>query len=301
MKTLNEILLKRKSSLDEAFRTGASRTSPGDRREARSRQAAVRVLHDLKEAYSPLLTGATGNAKLAKASVPTVGLTLQHYVQKLSTGLTVNACEWAGQCTKVCVLDNGYGIDPRVQRARRAKTEFFARYPAHAAFLLGWELADAIDRHGYMLFRPNVNSDVSWHEVLPAMVDGSVFGDDMTAYGYTKDPAVLDTDGWLAGAYRVAYSWNENSDPDAVEEFITAGGSVAVVTSRRKGAPLPDCIKLGRWEYREGGDDTPHIVDADLTDEWIFQPGSIGDLSAKGRARKLIGKGGFVYTPKEAA
>jgi hypothetical protein len=35
-------------------------------------------------------------------------------------------------------------------------------------------------------------------------------------------------------------------------------------------------------------------VDADLSDEWLFKPGVIGDLSAKGKASTLIGKSAFV-------
>jgi hypothetical protein len=175
-----------------------------------------------------------------------------------------------------------------VQISRRAKTAFLIEHPAAFAYLLGWELGQHVVEYEIFLFRPNVASDVAWERLVPSMVDGSLIpATVMKAYGYTKRPEVLDTDGWLAPAYRVAYSWNEKSDPDKVRQFIRRGGSVAVVTSRRKGA-------ASDWSWSSWRPKA--VIDADLTDEWIFQRGVIGDLSAKGRARKLIGKSGFVVS-----
>ncbi len=244
----------------------------------------------------PLLTPPTANLKLAKASVPSYGLTLQHYVQRVTPKLVINACPNAGDCTKMCVLDNGMGRFAGVQLARRAKTAFLATQPAAFAYLLGWELERAQRKHGRILFRPNVNSDVAWEQLLPSMVVAHGFSHDWRdsmLYGYTKRTEVLGTRGWLGESYRVAYSWNEKSDPVAVAQFLERGGSVAVVTDRKKGDFVPRQFHLpGHPEgffvnhYRH--------VDADLTDEWIFKQGVIGDLSAKGRARKFISKTDFI-------
>jgi hypothetical protein len=64
------------------------------------------------------------------------------------------------------------------------------------------------------------------------------------------------------------------------------GGAVAVVTSRVKGTPVGSVFPFGT---------TASAVDADITDEWMLTPGAVvGDLSAKGKARKLIGRSRFV-------
>jgi hypothetical protein len=287
MKTLTELMLKRQPfsrTPDELFQLGAQRADRELRRKAWNAWEHTRSRYGRK-GHPALLTLGDHNAKLAKAQKWTVGLTLQHYVQKLSTGLTLNACPNAGHCTKVCVLDNGNGVFPKVQVARRAKTEFFALHPLQAAFLLGWELADEVERHGSILFRPNVNSDVEWEKVLPSLTSGEVFGDAVISYGYSKLDYVLDTNGWLDSHYRVAYSWNEKSDQAKVASFLARGGSVALVTDRRKGGPPP---------ARHGLVPFATVVDADLTDEWIFGDRVIGDLSAKGKARSLIGKSNFI-------
>jgi hypothetical protein len=284
MKTLTEMMIN--TGANDWFAEGAQRTDRGRRRLCRLIWSDIREAHGLAPGKAPpLLTLGKANHKLNLATQYTIGLTLQHHVQKLSNGLNVNACPNAGHCTKVCVLDQGrYAQEARVKKARRARTEFFARFPAEAAFLLGWEIAEQVERHGPLLFRPNVNSDVEWEKVLPSLTSGAVFGDGVMSYGYTKLTYVLDTDGWLDTHYRVAYSWNERSVLDDVTVFLDRGGSVAVVTSRRKGAPT-----ITRF-FGYG----VTAIDADLTDEWIFKPGVIGDLSAKGTARSLIGKSDFI-------
>lgn len=286
MKTLTEMI---GPDFDAGLVVGARRS--GSLTTARRYWESVRALHGLQGAPM-VLTEPRGNNKLSKAETPSYGLTLQHYVQKLKgSGLTVNACPNAGDCTKVCVLDNGYGMMPGIQEARRARTEFLVAHPFYAGVLIGRELSRAVDRHENILFRPNVNSDVEWEKVAPSLTSGDLWGRCVHSYGYTKLPYVLDTDGHLDEFYRVAYSWNEHSDYEAVSRFLDNGGSVAIVTDRRKGQP---CTATQRWWL-----DHP-IIDADVTDEWIFE-NAVGDLSAKGRARRLIGKSGFVVTTTGAA
>jgi hypothetical protein len=288
MRSLTELMLWEQPyefTPDEMLQLGAQREDRELRRKAQATWEYTRSKYGLK-GHPRLLTLGDENLKLGKSATFTAGLTLQHYVQKLTTGLTLNACPNAGHCTKVCVLDNGNGGFEHVQLVRRARTEFFALHPLQACFLLGWELDEQVEKHGSILFRPNVNSDVEWEKVLPSLTSGAIWRDAVWSYGYTKLPGVLVTDGYLDAAYRVAYSWNENSDIDDTIWFLDAGGSVAVVTSRRKGAPV--------LPYLFNSSDQYPVLDADLTDEWIFEPGAIGDLSAKGKARKLIGKSNFV-------
>ena len=232
--------------------------------------------------YPPFLTAPEGNLKLDKATAPSYGLTLQHYVQKMSNGLTINACPSAGDCTKVCVLDNGHGRFDTVQQARRLRTEFLVRSPFYAGVLIGHEIKLAVKKWGKILFRPNVNSDVEWHLVAPTLTEGTLFGHTVHSYGYSKLPSVLkgdvDTD-----HYTVAYSASEKSDWAEIDRFLEAGGNVAVVTSRKPKTPIHQWHPIGK------------VVDADKTDEWMLEgKGIIGDLSAKGKARHLIGVSKFV-------
>jgi hypothetical protein len=292
MKTLTDHLLPHAEAMDEYFRRGAQRASRHERGLAMKLYQSCREKRGFTGPALRLLTWPSDNDKLRKGVVPSFGTTLQHTTTRVKRGLVVNACPNAGDCQKVCVMDNGNGGYVGVQDARRAKVDFLCEQPRAFAYELGWELAAAAHKHGAILHRPNVNSDARWELLLPSMMDGVTIPG-LTNYGYTKDPFVLDTDGWITPHYRLAYSWNEKSSDlpyNAVTQFLMRGGSVAVVTDRKKGGDV-------------GSYFTPlaHVVDADLTDEWMFQEGVIGDLSAKGRARRLIGKSGFVVTTGAAA
>lgn len=235
-----------------------------------------------KNVAADMLTPPDANHKLEMASMHTFGLTLAHAA--LSEW---NACPWAGDCTKVCVLNNGNGRYSSVQNAWRWRTNFLAQNPLEALYRIGWELGRAIRVKGEILFRPNVNSDLLWHKILPTLGQIS----EIHTYGYTKNPAVLLTDG-VIGGLRYAYSWNENSDAEKVRAFLYNGGTVALVTNRK---PKSD---IDKDMVREALSVCPsvHVADADVTDEWMFVPGTIGDLSAKGKARELIGRSGFVMS-----
>jgi hypothetical protein len=298
MKTVTQLVSQRIAPdlVAAALETGASAARHhrrhADVHRARQMIAMTRKAYGFPDQWQPILTSPDENAKLAKGETPAFGLTLQHHVTTLATGLRVNACPNAGQCVKVCVLDNGKGTLDVVQRARKWRTQLLVSVPFAFFVHLGWEIERAIIRNGEILLRPNVNSDVQWEQVAPALVDGSVF-ESLKLYGYTKLTDVLYEglalnnahqpayrgDGWITPHYRVAYSWNERSvklDPYDVEQFLIRGGSVAVVTDRK---PKSEIAQWHPWA---------EVVDADASDEWIFHEGVIGDLSAKGKARKLI-------------
>jgi cation transport regulator ChaB len=245
--------------------------------------AAVRAMYGFAQVFAWLLSEPSSNDKLKKSAA--WGLTLQHHLVTFIDGTRRNMCKWAGVCTKMCVLDNGNGAYPATQRARIAKTHLWVKERKTFVYLLGFEIARAIwNNDGKMLLRPNVNSDEQWQHTLPALVDGSVFGTELTLYGYSKDPSILDGDGWVTPFYRVAFSANEHmvaTDPK-VQAFLARGGSVAVVTNRTK--------KRGIEQWHP----TAEVVNADPDDRWMFTPGVIGDLSAKGKARKHIGRTDFI-------
>jgi hypothetical protein len=319
--------------LDQTFRLAVDTARAGVKpRDDYATMATVRARHGFAQLAAPLLTAPDGNHKLAGSKVPAYGLTLQHFrvvlpavtetvtptvaptvavrpdsrhvdwaatlsdpdfanmdvpigtIMRRHPRLSVNLCPNAGHCTRVCVLDNGMGRYNSVQRGRMWRTDLLARHPDAFVRILAWELVRAVRKHGQILFRPNVNSDVAWQTVLPSLTDGYIGG--VMSYGYSKRPETLAGDGWLGSHYRVAYSWNERSNADAVRAFYMRGGAVAVVTARRKGAPVLSVFPFGT---------TADAVDADTTDEWMLTTGSVvGDLSAKGKARQLIGTSRFV-------
>lgn len=291
MKTMTDHLLRTAPDMDDFFVQGANDAASNDPRRYRSLQAwwaEVRESYGFVKTATPLLTPPASNMKLNKASRVSYGLTLQHHSVKLTNGKRVNLCPSAGHCTKVCVLDNGQGAYPMVQRARAAKTQFLYDFPTSFAYMLGYELVKAVDKSDKGIdFRPNVNSDVEWQLLLPSMLDGSVFGGSLWAYGYTKHD-ILSTDGWLCSHYRVAFSANETrmvSDL-RVQDFIARGGCVAVVTNRNGNYRTDQ--QITQWHRKFP------VVDASKDDSWVFECGVIGDLAAKGKARRLIGKSDFV-------
>ena len=252
--------------------------------------ADVRESHGFMNRPAPLLTPPNANHKLAGAKVASYGLTLHSFRTVLPAHdgfprLSLNTCPNAGHCVKVCVVKNGNGRFASTQRGWLWRTDLFARHPASFVRILAWELTEAVRKHGEILFRPNVNSDVAWQRILPSMTDGFLAG--MTSYGYSKRPETLTSDaGWMGTAYRVAYSWNESSDAATVDAAVANGVPVAVVTSRRKGSSVVTSLPFAGT----------NVVDADATDEWMLSAsGSVtGDLSAKGKARSLVGKSRFV-------
>ena len=249
--------------------------------------ASVRAAYGFAERVVPLLTPPLANVKLAGADTPSYGLTLHSFRTVLPARdgfprLVLNLCPNAGHCVKVCVVKNGNGRFRTTEMAWLWRTDLLARNPLSFVRILAWELHLAIVKHGAILFRPNVNSDLAWQRVLPSLTEGYLAG--MTSYGYSKRPETLAGDGWMGSAYRVAYSWNETSDAVAVSAAVANGVPVAVVTSRRKGADVVDALPFVSGP----------IVDADKTDEWMLSGAVTGDLSAKGKARSLIGRSRFV-------
>lgn len=239
----------------------------------------VRSSVGFAERMADLLTPPDANAKLDKSAVPTYGLTLAH-----SDMSGYRACPWIGDCERVCVLNNGNGRYASVQMAWLWRTRFLADHPLEAIYRIGWELGRAIAKYDAIMFRPNVNSDLLWHRIIPLL--GRT--ERITTYGYTKNPAVLSSgNGWVGGI-RYAYSHNERTNTDRVRRFVEDGGAVAVVTNRSPKAPvIPDLVRAMLGVSAD-------VADADATDAWMIADGVIGDLSAKGKARDLAGRSGFV-------
>lgn len=250
-------------------------------RVARTEWAAYRQVRGFKYSSPKLLTYPNNQAKLGKSEAFTVGLTLQH-----ANTAGVECCPWRGECARVCVLDNGNGRYPNTQKARDVKTKFLFDHPQAFMVLLGQELRELSAKHERVLIRLNMNSDLRFYKILPALVNGELFPN-LYFYDYTKNPATLLTDGMVAKNYRLIYSVNESSNMVKVREFVARGGTAAIVTSRTK-KDKPPSLFMGL-----------PVVDGDATDNRYDESGSWVDLSAKGKARALIGKSEFVKTISE--
>ena len=273
--------------------------------EAKSIVAGVRTMHGFKPQYTPLLTPPHANTKLDAASGESWGLTLQSFYTRLRDDLTVNTCPLAGQCASVCVGNSGQAAYPSVQRAREWKTRLLVEHPWVFFLMLGHEMrrvADASD--GLVWFRPNVNSDIDWHHLLGNDVIDVLTEAGYVMYGYTKDVNRHVT----ATAIWEAYSWNENSP----SQHLGGLWAVSVVTDRPKGAPIDRTAVIAWLRARGLHEYHPSrfvVVDADKDDNWMVRLSGVptpwrggggrrgnavivGDLSAKGKARKH--RGGFV-------
>jgi hypothetical protein len=245
-------------------------------RAARVTWAAFRESKGFKYDAPKLLTYPSSQAKLGKSKEFTVGLTLQH-----AAVAGVETCPWRGECARVCVLDNGNGRYANTQQGRNVKTQFLYEFPVAFTRLLVEELRGLSAKYERVLVRLNVNSDLRWARILPALVNGEIFPN-VYFYDYTKNAAVLSGAGMVAANYRAVYSVNEGSNMDKVAAFVARGGTAAIVTTRKKNTPPPSTF-MGL-----------PVLDGDATDNRFDESGSWVDLYAKGKARALIGKSEFV-------
>ena len=238
--------------------------------------ASMRHRYGFKRCAVPLLTAPDANMKLSKGKRPAYGLTLQSHITRMSDGIRVNACPSAGQCIRVCVLNNGSGRYASVQRARDYRTELFATDPLSALVLIGHELERAVRKahskrgpNRGITFRPNVNSDLDWSAIVGPLLRNLP---SVASYGYSKRPASIGSGALTAESY----SAGERTTADILARCDARQIPIAVVTNRAPKSPIT------QWHP------TRRVVDADLSDEWIFDGAVIGDLSAKGIARQLI-------------
>lgn len=223
----------------------------------------------------------SSNAKIAKNELATVSLTLQSTRTATvifdGTEWILNTCTSSGLCAALCVLSHGKGSLPAVIRARNWRTWCLVRYPELFAVLLAHELDTAVITHNNVLARLNVNSDLLWHKVPELFASPGLM-----AYDYTKHESALSTSaGWVLPNYRLIYSVNERSDDVLVAGFLDRGGSVAMVTNRRKGTPAHKRMTYAGKRYR--------VEDGDISDDrYATSKRTIVDLYAKGKARSRV-------------
>lgn len=244
-----------------------------------------------------LLTPPDANRKMAKSDTPTYGLTLAAASESMhaadvfgpdaatkirAAGITidgVNVCTWSTpDCRMACVLVTaGNAYRPNVIRSRIVKTLFLANRPDAFLTILRSELQRAAARHGSIVARLNVASDIRWERIAPDLfaIDGIRY------YDYTKAPVAQRTP---TDNYRLTYSVSERaaSTTNALAA-LQALANAAVVFERTP----------------EGLPETWHgfpVIDGDASDDRTQDPaGSVVGLLAKGSARHATGtEEGFI-------
>ncbi len=245
----------------------------------RAAMIAARVAVGFCPLHTVLLTPPSANPKLGKSG--TYGLSLA--AASLSGAWNVCRYSTAG-CRGVCLWSAGKGSLDSVQRGRIWKTRLLGAEPALFIRALADELRGVLARRpldtlgrrfGRVPVRLNVLSDLPWESFAPALfTDPSLRA--CQYYDYSKNPTRAAD---LPANYHLTFSASERT----TDLVAAAGhyGTVAVVFSTRRGAPLP-----ATW-------DGLTVSDGDVSDSrWKDAAGIVG-LRAKGLARGDDG-GGFV-------
>jgi hypothetical protein len=164
-----------------------------------------------------------------------------------------------------------------VQRAREWKTDLLVNDPIVFGVALAHELSKL---PAGTRVRLNAASDIRWETVEELFATFP----ELKFYDYSKSIVRANASlgvRWPEN-YRLVYSVSDRSDIVGILSHLAEGGFVAIVTNRRKGNAI-----MNSWHGFP-------VVDGDTSDDlWRLAPGTVTDLSAKGRAKSLS-VGGFV-------
>ncbi len=265
-------------ALERAYRTGALEPTMSLEAAKRTAQGFYVDENGYRKA-PPLLSPPTANRKMAKSTTPAYGLTLA----PASASGAWNTCTWSTPlCRSACVLMTaGKGTLPNVRAARVLKTTFLAEHPRAFVALLADEIRRAVVKHGAVVVRLNVASDLRWERFAPSLfdIDGATF------YDYTKAP-VSQRD----NTYRLTYSVSEreHSTTNAIDALSQLAN--AAVVFERTDAGLP-----ATWHGFE-------VIDGDVTDDRTEdKPGTVVGLLAKGAIRYAKGDDAGFLKPAVAS
>jgi hypothetical protein len=217
--------------------------------------------------YVPLLTYPNNNAKITKNKILTYSLALAP--SNLSGW---NTCPWSTPlCRKGCLNTAGRGLYPKVQRGRILKTQFLAEHPDVFIALLEYEIRLAVKRHGRILVRLNVLSDLEWELIAPQLFD--IEGVEYYDYTKSKRRAIRAAfDSSFPSNYRLTYSLSERDNDDDILFMHSLGVKMAMVFD----GPVPSHY-LGIPV--RNGDESDDRFNDDAT--------CIVGLRAKGRMRRF--------------
>lgn len=182
-------------------------------------------------------------------------------------------------CFDACLKSAGRGAFNSVQKARKAKTEFF--YSDLQAFMLSacadiWTLQRKAEKLGLIpLVRLNGTSDIPFENILIEYFGKTVFQvfPDVQFYDYTKHPG-RKLEGKTAGNYDLTYSFSAiTPKPISIKGLKNPDNKRAAVVFFRQ-SEIPKTFR--GW----------NVVDGDNTDVRHIEPsGVVVALYAKGKAK----------------
>lgn len=232
-----------------------------------------------------LLSREKTNPKLKKNGVYTWGLSLAPYT---TSGYNLCPCAKNAGCADSCIgTHSGRGVMANVRNARIAKSKYFMENRVEFLTQLQKELSLAdkycAKKNTIGLVRLNVFSDINWN----SLIDLTKYTN-LRFYDYTKVPGYA-IDGLNTPHYRRVYSYNLQTDHAWMNDYISRGGTVAVVFSDVEW--LPQHGRIGKLPESWNG---YTVIDGDATDDRFNDPkGVIVGLRLKGtkKARDNAKKG----------
>lgn len=260
---------------------------------ARAVQAELRARVDYSRAPAPILTPGATQSKLAKNTLPSLGLMLTPERGLMMPALADirrafeltggwNLCPLASQgCALACLVHSGQSGMPSAQRAQAVRTVMLLSRPYESGLIIGAEIRSALRRSSRVNLRLNTTSDIRWELIAPTMVSAlSAAG--VIMYDYTAwNPA----DRRESGQYHLTYSAKEraHTPDDYLIGILQSGRNVAVPFATARGAELP----ISWHGYR--------VIDGDQSDERYRDPaGVVVGLRAKGHRWRHDNSAGFI-------
>lgn len=243
------------------------------------------------------LTTQDTNPKMAKAGLPTIGVTIHSAeragevwtslddsmrsaiagtlrvdVATISRRLQVTMCPMATEGCKNGVCTAAFSANASFRSAdlsRLVRTLMFLFRPASGFALLGNELATLHSRRGSECrWRVNINDDVRWELVAPGLFELGTPGYVYTKYSPAQRPGRPDMS--------VVYSATEKTTDEEIHEMVGAGHRVALVLDVPRKA-IPE-----RWQGLR-------VANGDKTDDlFAHPPGVVVGLAAKGKNRRIL-------------
>lgn len=189
-----------------------------------------------------------------------------------------NLCPNAGFCANICLGNHsGRMAMPGSMRARLNRTFMYLRQRDKFYAQLGKEIDAHVRRcrrKGMRpAIRPNGAQDLRGLGAWVARYCATKYGTEVAVYDYTKiAPSQID-------GYHLTYSHSERPESLRVSlDWLSRGGSVAVVFAVRKGHPLPES-----WHGYP-------VIDGDKSDaRFLDAPGSVVGLRIKGSFKRSVG------------
>lgn len=223
------------------------------------------------------------NKKLAKNETATWGLSLMP--AKLNS-FGINLCTFSTkECRKPCIVFSGGARFEKTQLARLAKTDFYLSDKAAFIKQLWAELNYISLSNDKALVRLNVFSDIDWYnEFLKFNYDLTTLGN-ITFYGYTKNPSIVETALKLKN-FEIVFSFSGYNWKLCEYYLINKICNVAVVFKTTKIKPLPTV-----WQGFE-------VLNGDESDERLSETEGTGKVIGL-KYKNPIAKGSTGYQPSK--